>query len=184
MQYTSVDTTYNHRASKSTCRQSRFLICVRSACISVTRNGLLFMMMLYSNETLYIAFVYDILATFVVFILSFLTNNSTWYDPYWSVSPIVLSAYFHWRTSEGYVPRHILLMFLVMIWGIRLTYNWVIGFLHGLGATSEQHEDWRYVYISTLLCIFHPLNRNSTFSNIYKSLFFCIPLVFQIDTCR
>jgi hypothetical protein len=40
------------------------------------------------------AFYYDILATLVVFCVSFLFNNSSFYDPYWSVVPIPLAFYF------------------------------------------------------------------------------------------
>ena len=35
----------------------------------------------------------DIVATFIIFISSFLLKNSSMYDPYWSVAPIIILIY-------------------------------------------------------------------------------------------
>ena len=102
--------------------------------------------MTYNADTICTAFLYDLLATFIVFVISYFTNNSTWYDPYWSLAPIPLSIYFTVSAVEGYTPRQVLILILVSIWGGRLTYNWAIGFIQRHGATSEHKQDWRYVY--------------------------------------
>lgn len=99
------------------------------------------------TDTICTAFLYDLLATFIVFVISYFTNNSTWYDPYWSLAPIPLSVYFTITAVEGYTPRLVLILILVSIWGGRLTYNWAIGFIQGHGATSEHKQDWRYISI-------------------------------------
>ena len=82
----------------------------------------------------------DLAATIVIFLSSLLTNNSSMYDPYWSVAPIPIA--FFWLLqpgSNGFAnPRHLLILALLCLWAIRLTANWAVQW-HGVG-----HEDWRY----------------------------------------
>jgi len=81
----------------------------------------------------------DLAATLVVFICSFIFRNSSLYDPYWSVIPIVIVAYLWWYAdSDANFYRQLIVAFLVAFWGARLTFNWVRGW-RGLHA-----EDWRY----------------------------------------
>jgi steroid 5-alpha reductase family enzyme len=79
----------------------------------------------------------DLAATVVVFAFSVAANNTSVYDPYWSVMPPVLAGCLLLRT--GVTARGAAIVALVTIWGIRLTYNWARGW-RGL-----PHEDWRYV---------------------------------------
>ena len=80
----------------------------------------------------------DFVATMVVFAASVPRDNSSVYDPYWSVAPIVIAAFLAARAGRGGLsgaargrrPGHAL--------GLRLTYNWARGF----GGLA--HEDWRY----------------------------------------
>ena len=85
----------------------------------------------------------DLAATIVVFAASVAANNSSVYDPYWSVAPLVIAPWLAARPIAAGAPlaRQALVIGLVTLWGIRLTYNWARGFA-GLG-----HEDWRYVDI-------------------------------------
>ncbi|MCL2883791.1 MAG: DUF1295 domain-containing protein, partial [Coriobacteriia bacterium] len=80
----------------------------------------------------------DLGATVVVYLAGVAFGNSSVYDPYWSVAPIViligLAAYYH-QLSWGVI----LLLLAVCYWGIRLTANWAYTF-KGLAS-----EDWRYV---------------------------------------
>ncbi len=83
----------------------------------------------------------DLSATVVVFIFSVLFNNSSFYDPYWSVAPIFFVFYYFFFTEPllAAAPmRRLLVLVLVTIWGIRLTINFL---LHWRGL---DHEDWRY----------------------------------------
>lgn len=80
----------------------------------------------------------DIVATLVVFAFSFTFKNSSFYDPYWSVIPIVIASYLLYLAGEIDV-RRILVFLIILIWGIRLTAN----FLYTWRGLS--HEDWRYV---------------------------------------
>ena len=85
----------------------------------------------------------DVAATIVVFIFSVNTNNSSIYDPYWSVAPVPIALFWLSRPgSNGFAsPRHVLVFVLLCLWAIRLTTNWAMQW-RGLG-----HEDWRYVDI-------------------------------------
>lgn len=90
------------------------------------------------------AFLYDMLATLLVFTLSFITGNSSCYDPYWSVAPIPLALYYAWCSQLGANRyRQIIVVVLVTAWGARLTYNWAVGFFNQVGATAQHKEDWR-----------------------------------------
>lgn len=82
----------------------------------------------------------DLAATIVVFIFSVITNNSSIYDPYWSVAPIPIALFWLSRPgSDGFAnPRHLLIFALLCLWAIRLTTNWAVRW-RGLS-----HEDWRY----------------------------------------
>ncbi len=82
----------------------------------------------------------DLLATCVVFLFSVLTNNSSLYDPYWSVAPVPIALFWLLQpSSDGLAnPRHLLIFALLCLWALRLTANWASRW-GGL-----QHEDWRY----------------------------------------
>jgi steroid 5-alpha reductase family enzyme len=82
----------------------------------------------------------DVAATIVIFIFSVITNNSSIYDPYWSVAPVPIALFWLMQPgSNGFAnPRHILIFALLCLWALRLTTNWAIRW-RGLG-----HEDWRY----------------------------------------
>lgn len=83
----------------------------------------------------------DLLATAVVFGASRAFDNSSFYDPYWSVAPLPIAAYWAlgpWAEGAN-VARRVVLLVLVAVWGIRLTGNWLRQW-RGLG-----HEDWRYL---------------------------------------
>jgi steroid 5-alpha reductase family enzyme len=79
-------------------------------------------------------------ATVVVFAFSVLLDNSSVYDPYWSVAPMVIAPALLTLDSARLAPlaRKAVVLTLVLVWGARLTYNWARGW-QGL-----DHEDWRY----------------------------------------
>ncbi len=88
----------------------------------------------------------DLVGTIIIFFFSFILKNSSVYDPYWSVVPVSLALY--WIVETGALDQimltNIVLVFLgIIIWSIRLTYNWVSGW------AGLQHEDWRYISMRT-----------------------------------
>jgi steroid 5-alpha reductase family enzyme len=92
----------------------------------------------------------DAIATAVVFIFSLILNNSSVYDPYWSVQPIVICYAFAFGKKELSIAV-VLLLVLVSAWGIRLTLNWVYTF------KNLNHQDWRYDMLKEKTGVFYPL---------------------------
>ena len=96
-------------------------------------------MLMWDYNDIAAAFCADVAATAVIFLFSVGLDNSSMYDPYWSVAPLPIALY--WALGWGSGPvsiRAIAVMVLVAAWGVRLTYNWLRQW-KGL-----VHEDWRY----------------------------------------
>lgn len=84
-------------------------------------------------------FIVDVIMTVFVFIISSCFANSSIYDPYWSVMPIILITIYALKLKvidNGFV---ILLIGTIFIWGIRLTANFIYTF------KNLHIQDWRYV---------------------------------------
>jgi steroid 5-alpha reductase family enzyme len=94
-----------------------------------------------SGAPLVVAAVADVVATLAVFGWSRTFDNSSLYDPYWSVAPVVLVVYWLGAEPAGDVGRKAMVAILVFVWATRLTNNCLRRW-RGLG-----HEDWRYVDI-------------------------------------
>ena len=94
----------------------------------------------------------DIAATVVIFLFSFLFRNASFYDPYWSLIPIVIGGYL--VSIAGEVDgRQIMVCTVVLLWGVRLTGNFLYGW-RGL-----DHEDWRYTNLKAFSGVYWwPLN--------------------------
>ena len=123
-------------------RSAAFAV-VTGAYLAGGAAALITAVLLRHHHPITVAFVADLVATAVVFALSMVLANSSLYDPYWSVAPPVVAI--AWAAvspaglSSGATARQIVVIALVVIWAIRLTGNWAIGW-HGL-----TQEDWRYV---------------------------------------
>jgi steroid 5-alpha reductase family enzyme len=96
--------------------------------------------LLRGGHPLLIAFVADLTATVVVFAFSMVFDNSSIYDPYWSVAPPLIALY--WLTAgglpDGLPLRSTLMLLLILLWAARLTFNWARRW------DGFRHEDWRY----------------------------------------
>ena len=81
----------------------------------------------------------DLLATLAIFLLGYIWNNASLYDPFWSVAPIPIAVYW-WSLSEFDTGelRKTLLLIVLFYWAIRLTLNWARSW------PGFVHEDWRY----------------------------------------
>lgn len=91
----------------------------------------------------------DVFATVVVFIFSLIFANASVYDPYWSVQPPVIlgvvlikcgASLFAWSVFAA-----------VLLWGLRLTANWVYNF------KSFEYQDWRYTMLKEKTGRLYPL---------------------------
>ena len=95
-----------------------------------------------SRHPLALAFAADIVGTVIIFIFSVIFNNSSLYDPYWSVAPvgIALVMILHPMSLGGGEIRTVILFALIVVWGVRLTGNFLVGW------SGIDHEDWRCRY--------------------------------------
>lgn len=91
----------------------------------------------------------DVLATIIVFIFSIAFKNASFYDPYWSVQPIVILVAFACKYSLSGV--RIFPFIATMVWGIRLTANWVYTF------KDLDWQDWRYTMLKEKTGVFYPI---------------------------
>jgi steroid 5-alpha reductase family enzyme len=78
----------------------------------------------------------DLVATLMVFCFSVGCNNSSLYDPYWSVIPLPVAIY--WASVGEPGLWQLLLLALVALWGARLTGNWAARW------RGMRDEDFRY----------------------------------------
>lgn len=97
--------------------------------------------LLRGRNPIVVAAAADLVATVVVFAFSVRTDNSSVYDPYWSVAPLPIVVY--WASLGAGGVRPILVGVLVFAWGARLTVNW------GRRWRGYHDEDFRYVEIRT-----------------------------------
>ncbi|MBE6726096.1 MAG: DUF1295 domain-containing protein [Ruminococcaceae bacterium] len=91
----------------------------------------------------------DVCATVFVFFFSVIFRNASVYDPYWSVAPIIILTGF--ALTSRLTAYTLPLLFVVWIWGLRLTANWAYTF-HG-----PKYEDWRYQMLREKTGSFYPI---------------------------
>lgn len=98
----------------------------------------------------------NVWATALFFFLSLVHQNSSIYDPYWSIAPVANALYFAAFDKDGLSgiwtdPRKALLVGLISLYGLRLTVSWWFrlgkDMLFGDAMVRDKHEDWRYVEI-------------------------------------
>lgn len=83
--------------------------------------------------------IFTLSATLVMYICCVIFKNTSIYDPYWSVAPLVM-AIIHMVTYKLYNPNAIIFAVLVFLYAFRLTRNWYLTY-KGL---DPKYEDWRY----------------------------------------
>lgn len=101
--------------------------------------SLLAFMYLPINNLILKFLVCDIIGTIIVFIGSLICKNSSIYDPYWSILPMVLAPFIAHNTSWFHLFT-ILIIVAIELWGLRLTINWFVRF------KNLREQDWRYTH--------------------------------------
>jgi steroid 5-alpha reductase family enzyme len=105
----------------------------------------------FGPEPLWDIFLADVAATIVVYLFSSGFGNSSLYDPYWSVAPMVIAvAWWPMGDTAGSALRGWAVWGLIVIWGMRLTWNWA----QGWGGLAD--EDWRYERLRRQLGWWYP----------------------------
>lgn len=80
-----------------------------------------------------------LVATVVIFAASVTFDNSSMYDPYWSLQPLAIAGYYVWANWGDLSGRQILVTVLVLLYALRLTSN----FYRDWPGLAK--EDFRYV---------------------------------------
>ena len=81
----------------------------------------------------------DVVATIIIFAFSVGYKNSSFYDAYWSVIPMVIVGYLMSLEGDPELIRQLMLALVILLWGVRLTANWAYNW------SGLDHVDWRYV---------------------------------------
>jgi len=81
----------------------------------------------------------DVVATIVIFAFSVVFKNSSFYDAYWSVIPMIIVGYLISLQTDAELIRQLMLALVILLWGFRLTANWAYTW------SGLDHVDWRYV---------------------------------------
>lgn len=86
-------------------------------------------------------------STAVLYLLSQVAGNGSTFDAWWSVMPSVATVWLAVGADDGDPWRRTIVTVLVLVWGVRLTYNWAVSW------PGLHHEDWRYrqLYATTPL---------------------------------
>lgn len=106
---------------------------------------------LRGQHPLLVAGLADLAATAAIFAFSLSFRNSSFYDAYWSLIPIWIGAYYLALGGPADPARAWLVMAGICLWGIRLTWNWILNW-EGIG-----HEDWRYGQLKAQSGRWYPL---------------------------
>ena len=117
------------------------LLIVLAIYIIAFSAGLLVFKLSGDMHVLVSTFLADIVATIIVWGFGILFLNSSVYDPYWSIAPVVIITFWIVIKGASLYVTDILLISAVAIWGIRLTLNWIMRW-KGL-----QQQDWRYTML-------------------------------------
>lgn len=90
-----------------------------------------------AGGTVFRFFLFDLTATLVTFIFSVLLKNSSVYDAYWSLTPLLMALDL-FITNRAFSFWQLLFLTVFSLWAVRLTINWITVF------TDFSYEDWRY----------------------------------------
>ena len=82
--------------------------------------------------------IWHLYATLFIYFGSVILNNSSLYDPFWSVAPVPIVIYLAVK-SDNSLTLDLLALIPIIFWAARLTKNWIISW------RGFEHEDFRYI---------------------------------------
>jgi len=95
----------------------------------------------------------DLVATIVVFGFSLAFDNSSLYDPYWSVAPVPIAIFWFLRAGAGGTRiRQLVALALLCAWSVRLTVNCLRRW------KGIAQEDWRYADFRRVGWLYWPIS--------------------------
>ncbi|MDB4829086.1 DUF1295 domain-containing protein [Gammaproteobacteria bacterium] len=82
-----------------------------------------------------------VIATIVIYVGSVIHNNSSLYDPFWSIAPVPIIIFLCTLSDINNLStlNKILISAPIIFWSLRLTRNWIISW------DGFSHEDFRYI---------------------------------------
>ncbi|MDA9842505.1 DUF1295 domain-containing protein [Gammaproteobacteria bacterium] len=82
-----------------------------------------------------------VIATIVIYVGSVIHNNSSLYDPFWSIAPVPIIIFLYTLSDINNLStlNKILISAPIIFWSLRLTRNWIISW------DGFSHEDFRYI---------------------------------------
>ena len=114
-------------------------------CLIAYMTAALMVWLIYDAVSIFhpilVVLVLDVLATLTIFLFSLGFNNSSLYDPYWSLIPPIIIVFWLFDQSDpvDFTLLQWIVLSLVMIWSLRLTWNWLARW------NGIRDEDWRYI---------------------------------------
>lgn len=119
-------------------KNSMFLV-LYAYIIGIILSYFLFTRVNLTFDILISTLIVDAVLTFLIFLFSIMINNSSVYDPYWSIIPFFIFLLWVFKLQVSLSLGVILIGIIIFLWGFRLTRNWFITF------KGFSIEDWRYV---------------------------------------
>ena len=82
-----------------------------------------------------------VIATIVIYVGSVIHNNSSLYDPFWSIAPVPIIIFLYTLSDINNLStlNKILISAPIIFWSLRLTRNWIVSW------DGFSHEDFRYI---------------------------------------
>ena len=116
-----------------------FLV-IAAAYLATVAVGIAVFYALAAPSLLWRIFIADLIATLLIWMVGLFFQNSSIYDPYWSVAPSVIIPLI--AGHSGSLSVGVCLMIgVILFWGVRLTLNWAHTF------ENLDTQDWRYTKI-------------------------------------
>ena len=81
---------------------------------------------------------WHLISTLFIYLFSVIHNNSSIYDPFWSVAPVPIVIFLSVHSPNNLLIN-LLIIIPIILWSLRLTLNWICSW-NGL-----LHEDFRYI---------------------------------------
>lgn len=149
-----------------------FIIFVYAFAIAI--GGFVFVVTMPMMHMLIAMLLADTVATIVVWLSGILVKNSSMYDPYWSVIPPLIFIGFLLGRDERVTLEQYFVLSVILVWSVRLTYNWAIGFM------GIKHSDWRYdMYRRRFPKLWHIVNFfGINYMPTLLVFFGCVPLYY------